>query len=599
MSLSLNQINGILISPRKTSVIRRAVKLEEAIRFHTDTNLSNTNIAGAVSNFLDWVKGLLPPDKYEVFLRLFKFPLYTPSVVESIYFELGRVFDSRNYSSTYQFVSSTIADDWDYYRLHNLNSPVIWRTVGWDKMKTSVNSILVVDLPTEQLTDKPEPYFYWLDIANVIDYELNPDGVTFKWLVFKQPDFVIAVFDDTSIRTYKTDEAYSKLLGLLSEAPHGLGYCPARFYWSEALNSKESDLKRNPIVKELGNLDWLLFFTISKRHLDLYAPYPIYSAYETSCEFVNEESGAYCDHGFLRNVDGTYSVLRDGSVEPCPICKDKHLAGPGSLLEIPLPDRDTGDMRNPVQITTIDDKSLKYNVDECNRLESLIRMKIVGVGGDISEKEAMNVSQVIATFENKISVLNKLKVNFENAQRFVEETVCRLRYGNDFLDLSINYGTEFYVYSAEELYKKYDLAKKSGASNAELDLLQNQILEVEYKNNPMLLQRLLVLKHIEPFRHYSVEEVLKFASSALIDKETLLLKLNFNAYIDRFERENINVIEFGANILFDTKINNILKILKQYVKETIASTETAFGVADDGSTPPASAKTQTRAAEAV
>jgi hypothetical protein len=93
--------------------------------------------------------------------------------------------------------------------------------------------------------------------------------------------------------------------------------------------------------------------------------------------------------------------------------------------------------------------------------------------------------------------------------------------------------------------------------------------------------------------------VLKFASSALIDKETLLLKLNFNAYIDRFERENINVIEFGANILFDTKINNILKILKQYVKETIASAETAFGVTEDGSTPPAGTKTQTRTAEAV
>jgi hypothetical protein len=226
-------------------------------------------------------------------------------------------------------------------------------------------------------------------------------------------------------------------------------------------------------------------------------------------------------------------------------------------------------------------------------------MKIVGVGGDISEKEAMNVSQVIANFENKISVLNKLKVNFENAQRFVEETVCRLRYGDDFLDMSVNYGTEFYIYSTEELYKKYDLAKKSGASNAELDLLQNQILEVEYKNNPMLLQRLLVLKHIEPFRHYSVEEVFKFASTGLVDKETLLLKLNFNAYIDRFERENINVIEFGANIPFDTKINNILKILKQYVKETIASTETAFGVTYEGSTPPASAETQTRAAEVV
>lgn len=584
MSLSLKQINEQLISPSKSDVIKRALNLEEVIRFHTDTNLNEKNIARAVSNFLDWVKGLLPPDKYNIFLQLFKFPLYTPSVVESIYFELGRVFESRNYSSTYQFVNSTIADDWDYYRLHNLNSPVIWKTDGWDKMKASINSILIVDLPTKQLSERPEPYFYWLDIANVIDYELKADGLNFNWLIFKQENNKIAVFDDVSIRVFESDEHYSSITKLLTEAVHNLGYCPARFYWSEALNSKEPDLKRNPIVKELTNLDWLQFFTISKRHLDLYAPYPIYSAYETSCEFVNENTGSYCDHGFLRNADGTYSVLRDGSVEACPICKNKNLAGPGSLLEIPVPDKDTGDMRSPVEITTIDDKALKYNVNECDRIEQHIRLSIVGSGGDISDQEAMNVSQVIANFENKISVLNKLKVNFENAQRFVEETVCRLRYGEDFLDLSINYGTEFYIYSTEDLYKKYELAKKNGATNAELDLLQNQILEVEYKNNPMLLQRLLILKHLEPLRHYSVEEVIKFASANLIDKETLLLKLNFNAYIDRFERENINVIEFGSNIAFDMKVNNILNILQNYVKESINTTGSFIGIGSTAET---------------
>lgn len=569
MSLSLEQIKESLTSPSKTRVIKRAAYLEEVVRFHTDTNLNEANIARASSDFLAWVKGLLPEDKYRIFLQLYRFPLYTPSVVESIYFDLGRVFDSRNYSSTYQFVSSELLDDWDYYKLHNLRSPVIWKTEGWDKMKTAPNSILIVDLPAEQTTEKPEPYFYWLDILNVIDYRLKPDGVSFEWIIFKQPNNVIAVFDDTRMRTYQSEESYTKILGQLTDTVHNLGYCPARFYWSEALNSKEPDLKRNPIVKELSNLNWLLFFVISKRHLDLYAPYPIYSAYETSCDYVNEETQAYCDHGFLRNPDGSYSTLRDGSVEQCPICRDKHLAGPGSLIEVPAPDRDTGDMRNPVQITSIDAASLKYNVDECERLEQLIRMRIVGIGGNISEKEAMNVSQILATFEDKISVLNKLKVNFENAQRFVEETICRLRYGSSFIDLSINYGTEFYIYSIEDLYNKYDIAKKNGATNAELDLLQNQILEVEYKNNPMLLQRLLILKHIEPLRHYTTQEVIQFVQQGLVDVETAKLKLNFGALIDRFERENVNIVEFGSKIDFNSKINNIIQILKSYIYETI------------------------------
>jgi hypothetical protein len=569
MSLSLEQIKESLTSPSKTRVIKRAAYLEEVVRFHTDTNLNEANIARASSDFLAWVKGLLPEDKYRIFLQLYRFPLYTPSVVESIYIDLGRVFDSRNYSSTYQFVSSELLDDWDYYKLHNLRSPVIWKTEGWDKMKTAPNSILIVDLPAEQTTEKPEPYFYWLDILNVIDYRLKPDGVSFEWIIFKQPNNVIAVFDDTRMRTYQSEESYTKILGQLTDTVHNLGYCPARFYWSEALNSKEPDLKRNPIVKELSNLNWLLFFVISKRHLDLYAPYPIYSAYETSCDYVNEETQAYCDHGFLRNPDGSYSTLRDGSVEQCPICRDKHLAGPGSLIEVPAPDRDTGDMRNPVQITSIDAASLKYNVDECERLEQLIRMRIVGIGGNISEKEAMNVSQILATFEDKISVLNKLKVNFENAQRFVEETICRLRYGSSFIDLSINYGTEFYIYSIEDLYNKYDIAKKNGATNAELDLLQNQILEVEYKNNPMLLQRLLILKHIEPLRHYTTQEVIQFVQQGLVDVETAILKLNFGALIDRFERENVNIVEFGSKIDFNSKINNIIQILKSYIYETI------------------------------
>lgn len=569
MSLSLEQIKESLTSPSKTRVIKRAAYLEEVVRFHTDTNLNEANIARASSDFLAWVKGLLPEDKYRIFLQLYRFPLYTPSVVESIYFDLGRVFDSRNYSSTYQFVSSELLDDWDYYRLHNLRSPVIWKTEGWDKMKTAPNSILIVDLPAEQTTEKPEPYFYWLDILNVIDYRLKPDGVSFEWIIFKQPNNVIAVFDDTRMRTYQSEESYTKILGQLTDTVHNLGYCPARFYWSEALNSKEPDLKRNPIVKELSNLNWLLFFVISKRHLDLYAPYPIYSAYETSCDYVNEETQAYCDHGFLRNPDGSYSTLRDGSVEQCPICRDKHLAGPGSLIEVPAPDRDTGDMRNPVQITSIDAASLKYNVDECERLEQLIRMRIVGIGGNVSEKEAMNVSQILATFEDKISVLNKLKVNFENAQRFVEETICRLRYGSSFIDLSINYGTEFYIYSIEDLYNKYDIAKKNGATNAELDLLQNQILEVEYKNNPMLLQRLLILKHIEPLRHYTTQEVIQFVQQGLVDVETAKLKLNFGALIDRFERENVNIVEFGSKIDFNSKINNIIQILKSYIYEAI------------------------------
>ena len=552
--------------------------MQRRLRFHTETNLAISDINQPATIFLDWVSHLLPKDKFNIFLQLFRFPLATPAVVEDVYRELERVFYSRNASSSYQFTDSELAEDWARYRKSKLNEPEVWKTIGWKKMQVSPNSILVLDLPQVQTSTWPEPYFYWLEIDAVIDYKvLESDKNQFEWLIFKQPENRIAVFDDMSIRVYQLNDKL-EIQSLISEAQHNLGYCPARFFWSEQLNEKNKDLKKNPITKELSRLDWYLFFAISKQHLDLYAPYPIYSAYEADCDFENNETGDYCDGGFLRNAKGEYKILNDGTVERCPCCSEKRIAGPGSFLEIPIPSQTEGvaDMRNPIQITTIDRESLDYNVDECERLKDEIVISVVGTGGTVSEKEAINETQVTANFESKTSVLNALKTNFEQAQKFVEDTVCKLRYGDAFISSSINWGTEFYVFTVTELYAKYKQAKDNGASDSELDAIAQQILEVEYRNNPLVLQRMLILKQLEPYPHKTLNEVIQLYDKSLLNVDLVKLKINFTSLIDRFERENINIIEFASNRPMREKIDIITKKLLEYVAEdrTTAVTET-------------------------
>lgn len=569
MGLELNQIKQILQKPSKRQVIQKAVNMQRRLRFHTETNIAVSDINQPTTVFLDWVKRLLPKDKYNIFLQLFKFPLPTPAVVEDVYRELERVFYSRNSSSSYQFTDSELAEDWSQYKKNNLNEPEVWKTTGWKRMQVSPNSILVVDLPQVQTSLRPEPYFYWLEIDAVIDYQtFRLDENQFEWLIFKQPEHRIAVFDDTSIRVYQLNEK-NEIQSLISEAKHDLGYCPARFFWSTQLNEKNKDLKKNSITKELSNLDWYLFFSISKQHLDLYAPYPIYSAYEADCNFENNETGDYCDGGFLRNAKGEYKILNDGTVEKCPCCSEKRIAGPGSFLEVPIPNQSEGiaDMRNPVQITTIDKDSLDYNVNECARLKNEIVISVVGSGGTVSEKEAINETQVTANFESKTSVLNALKTNFELAQKFVEDTVCKLRYGGAFISSSVNWGTEFYVFTVTELYSKYKQAKENGASNSELDAISQQILEVEYRNNPLVLQRMLILKQLEPYPHKTLDEVLKLYEKELLNENLVKLKINFSTLVEKFERENINIIEFASNKPMREKIDIINKKLLEYVTE--------------------------------
>lgn len=569
MALELNQIKQILQKPSKRQVIQKAVNMQRRLRFHTETNIAVSDINQPTTIFLDWVKHLLPKDKFNIFLQLFKFPLPTPAVVEDVYRELERVFYSRNSSSSYQFTDSELAEDWALYRKSNLNEPEVWKTMGWKRMQVSPNSILVIDLPQVQTTSRPEPYFYWLEIDAVVDYQLSKqDENLFEWLIFNQPEHRIAVFDDTSIRVYQLNEK-NEIQSLVSEAQHDLGYCPARFFWSTQLNEKNKDLKKNPITKELSNLDWYLFFALSKQHLDLYAPYPIYSAYEADCNFENSETGDYCDGGFLRNAKGEYKILNDGTVEKCPCCSEKRIAGPGSFLEVPIPNQTEGvaDMRNPVQITTIDKDSLDYNVSECARLKNEIVVSVVGSGGTVSEKEAINETQVTANFESKTSVLNALKTNFELAQKFVEDTVCKLRYGDAFISSSVSWGTEFYVFTVAELYSKYKQAKENGASNSELDAISQQILEVEYRNNPLVLQRMLILKQLEPYPHKTLDEVLKLYEKKLIDENLVKLKINFSTLVEKFERENINIIEFASNKPMREKIDIINKKLLEYVSK--------------------------------
>ena len=320
----------------RIAAISKAVGLQQRIRFHTEPSLSPADAGVQATLFLEWVKSLLPLDKFNVFVQLFRFPTPTPALVEDIYHELEKVFYSRNASFDYSFTDSKYHEDWLRYRADVLHEPEVWKEVGWNKMKVSPNSLLVVDLPVTQTTALPEPYFYWLEIDDVIDYELTPDSCCFKWVAFKQPQKRIAVFDEEEIAVYQISDKDELIEVPISLNKHGLGYTPVRFFWTSFINTRAKDIKSNPLTKELANLDWYLFYAISKRHLDTYASYPIYSAYKADCDFENNETGEYCDGGFLRDIDGNFQVMPDGSVKPCPICSKRRIAGAGSFVEVPV-----------------------------------------------------------------------------------------------------------------------------------------------------------------------------------------------------------------------------------------------------------------------
>lgn len=567
MVLDLSKTRHAITERRKAATISRAIAHQNRLKFHVQTHVTPF-ISQPTTDFLAWVERLIPNDKFKIFKSLFRYPVITNEVTGIVFDKLSRVFDGRNPALNYQFMSSEQRDDWEYYRQEVLKEPTIWQTKGWEYFQTEINSVLIVDLPTEQKpgTKYPEPYFYWLTIDQIIAYDVNPATGFMEYIIFRQPDNRIAVIDDEFYRVYSEDKDHN-IGSLLVESKHDLGYTPARFFWNVPLSISDPDIKASPLTRELETLDWYLFFHISKRHLDLYGAYPIYSGYEQNCDYSNSETGDMCDGGFLKDRNGNYKFDSSGLLLRCPKCGDKRIAGVGSFVEVPIPGENQPDLRNPVQMLGVDTSSLEYNVKEVERLKENILRATVGVNDDFANTQAVNEKQVDAFFESQTTILTRIKKGFESAQQFIDETVCRLRYGNAFVSAKINLGTDFYVVTPTELRNKYKLAKESGASESELDALQNQIIETEYRHNPTQLQRMLILAELEPYRHLTRTEVVNLYEKQIIPVEAMQVKLNFANFVRRFERENTNILEFGTLIPYDKKISIIADKLREYAKE--------------------------------
>ena len=567
MGLDIKRIRKEITEPRKKATINKAVIHQNRIKFHAQTNVTPL-MCLPTTDFLAWVQNLIPHDKFKIFKTLFRYPVRTNEVTGICFDKLSRIFDGRNPAFNYQFQNTERRDDWEYYRQSVLGEPQIWSTKGWEYFKTEINSVLVVDLPQEQAPgDKyPAPYFYWLPIESIITFDADKTTGVMRWIIFKQDDNRIAVIDDERYRVFREEKG--NIGELLIDSPHDLGYCPARFFWNEPLSLKEPDVKASPLTKELESMDWFLFYHISKRILDTYGSYPIYSGYEQNCDYSNSENGDHCDGGFIKDKEGNYKLDQAGLLIPCPKCGDKRIAGAGTYIEIPVPDGDKQpDLRNPIQMLTVDRNSLDFNVSEEERLKTNIITAVVGTNEEITTRDALNEQQIQANFESQSTVLNRVKKGFEEAQQFVDETICRLRYGNMFISAKVNLGTEFYLYDANKLRERYKLAKDNGASEAELDALQNQIIETEYRHDPTQLQRMLVLSELEPYRHLSRAEVLDLYGKNLISENELRIKLNFANFVRRFERENTNILEFGSAIPFDQKIKVITNRFYDYANE--------------------------------
>jgi hypothetical protein len=169
-------------------------------------------------------------------------------------------------------------------------------------------------------------------------------------------------------------------------------------------------------------------------------------------------------------------------------------------------------------------------------------------------------------------VLARLAANFELIDTWTLSTICKLRYRDQFVKAKRSYGDEWFLQSEYDQVESYKMAKDSGLPLYDLRSRRMLLTESKFKNNPKEREEHYILSQLEPYPDLTVEELRKtIIELAGVEVDTsqmvldLQVKINFNNFIDRFEREQTNIINFGSALDFSRKIQIIKETIYSYV----------------------------------
>jgi hypothetical protein len=79
---------------------------------------------------------------------------------------------------------------------------------------------------------------------------------------------------------------------------------------------------------------------------------------------------------------------------------------------------------------------------------------------------------------------------------------------------------------------------------------------------------------LEPLPLYTEAEAVQLYKDGAITREELNLKINFYNFIQRFESEQTEVVNFGVNLPMGQRLVRIMDILDQYNAQSLSRFET-------------------------
>ena len=502
------------------------------------------------------IKGSLTDEKYQRVLSFFSYPLAITSVSTDMLDDLKRVWNARNANFSVSYPNKRVEEQ-SSQLLAKLNTRNYIERIGRQALKCQPQNIVVVDKD-----EKGVPYYVNVTLDKLIDYKLTPCGHYFKYIIFHHSDGYdeygeykrIAFYDD---EYYRVVEHRKNAYKLVIENPHNAGECPARWFIDTPLNSKEETKRFNPLAPVLGSMsEWQQFYTYCF-YAEHYGVFPVVEYAAAVCE------DEYC-------INGKVSVpLENGDMSTptdCPTCSRNHFNGAGTAIKINMAiDNDENDARGYFRFISPPTANLEYENNKQQQRENFIKVNVTGFN-DMMNKEAVNADQVRSLMEDRKKPLLKIAMMMNRLHKWMVKMVNKLAYDVDVM-VHANYGTEWFLLTEAEVQKLFEQAKLIGLPESEIDQLYKLLVETKYKNDPHLVRKLIIENNLNPAPYNTLEECYKKVEMGVMTQDDLYIKANFTKFVNKFERENGSLVDFGSELTMDSKINIIYNTFLNYVKD--------------------------------
>jgi len=504
--------------------------------------------------FLNYVKSVFKTQNFLSFFKFLRKPLPSSKLINNkIAPQLRRVFNAEN--SEFKYIVNG-AEDVDFYKLLSIKE---FEQELFGRMLFKHNSLVVSDMM------EGNPYRYFIDISDVKSIEKTYNGkikaIAFEGTVEGIDKEGYIYIDNTKYSFFDKD------FNEYNVVEHNLGHCPVHFISPKIIG--EGWVVRESIFTYIREeLEEYTFLKTLQKMTEPNGSIPIVTQLDIEIEDTKDIDGGEDEPGSNDMMASQRAEIQSTN----PPSGDSLLQA-GSVFKVPVVDKEDGSIdmdvvKNLINFHYLPVDSMKYIQERIKDIEHSIIYTVVGGIIDGLKEGSKNEIQV----EESLSVLQNTLIYFADSFNYIRKLsdydMLQLKYGNSVVEVSIFYGSDFFLDTESMLYRNLEQSKNP----IERKNILLRINENRYRGNENKLNRQKILYDIIPY--ISDDEFQVALDAGKVNDEVFELQTRFNYWISQFEALYGDIVSF-YQLLDEEKaqrlsvINNLLSdIINKKIVET-------------------------------